>query len=73
MAEISLSDILQLSVPERLQIATAIWDSIAAESEGLSLSEERQEEVLRRSAAHKSHPEQASPLDEALARIRRSV
>lgn len=73
MAEISLSDILRLSVTERLQIVTAIWDSIAAEPERLPLSEERQQEILRRSAAYKSHPEQAIPLDEALARIRRSL
>jgi len=73
MATISLPDILRLSVPERLQIATAIWDSIAAEPERLPLSEERQQEILRRSAAYKSNPERAIPLDEALARIRLSL
>jgi putative addiction module component (TIGR02574 family) len=73
MANVSLPDILQLSVPDRLRIATAIWDSIASEQDKLPLTEEQQQEILRRSAAHKSHPEEAIPLEESLARIRRSL
>ena len=35
---IQLSDILQLSVPERLQWAEAIWNSIAAQPEALPVT-----------------------------------
>lgn len=71
MAEISLPDILQLSVTERLQIATAIWDSIAAEPEALPLTEEQKREILRRSEAHRRNPQEAIPLEVSLDRIRR--
>ena len=73
MANVSLPEILQLSVTERLQIATAIWESIASEPDNLPLTEEQREEVLRRSEAHRNNPEEAIPLEESLERIRRSL
>jgi putative addiction module component (TIGR02574 family) len=73
MANVSLPEILQLSVTERLQIATAIWESIAAEPDSLPLTEEQRKEVLRRSEAHRNNPEEAIALEESLERIRRSL
>ena len=70
---VSLTEILQLSVNERLRIATAIWDSIAAEPEALSLTEEQRREILRRSEAHKRNPQEAIPIEESIERIRRSL
>jgi putative addiction module component (TIGR02574 family) len=73
MAEITLPEILQLSVTERLRIATTIWDSIAAEPAALPLTEEQRKEILRRSEAHRNNPEEAIPLEDAVERIRRSL
>jgi putative addiction module component (TIGR02574 family) len=43
-----LSDILQLSVAERIQLAEDIWDSIAAFPESLELTAAQQQELDRR-------------------------
>jgi putative addiction module component (TIGR02574 family) len=73
MATVSLTEIMQLSVTERLRLATAIWDSIAAEPQALHLTEEQRREILRRSEAHKKNPQEAIPLEESVERIRRSL
>jgi putative addiction module component (TIGR02574 family) len=73
MASISLPDILQLSVADRLRLVGEIWDSIASEPEGLPLTEAQRREILRRSEAHRANPQEAIPLEEALDRIRRSL
>jgi putative addiction module component (TIGR02574 family) len=43
-----LADILQLSVPERLQWVEAIWNSIAAQPEALPLTAAERAEIDRR-------------------------
>jgi putative addiction module component (TIGR02574 family) len=73
MATIPLSDLLQLSPAERIQLVQDLWDSIAAEPQTLPLTEEQRQEVLRRSEAHRRNPAEAIPLDEALERIDRSL
>ena len=73
MDAIRVSDLLHLTLEERLQLVEDLWDSIASEAEvdpdSLPLSEVQREEIRRRSAAHRSNPAAASPLDEALERI----
>jgi putative addiction module component (TIGR02574 family) len=64
MASISLSDILQLSVAERLRLVGEIWDSIASEPEALPLTEAQRIEILRRSEAHRTNPQEAIPLSD---------
>jgi putative addiction module component (TIGR02574 family) len=73
MATVSFPEILQLSVTERLRLATAIWESIAAEPQTLPLTEEQRREISRRSDAHKRNPQEAIPLEKSLERIRRSL
>jgi putative addiction module component (TIGR02574 family) len=73
MASVSLPDILRLTVTERLELATAIWESIVAEPESLPLTEEQRREILRRSEAHRQNPQEAIPIEEAVERIRRSL
>ena len=48
MATISLSDILKLSVSERIQLVEDIWDSIASEKEAGLLTPEQRAELDRR-------------------------
>jgi putative addiction module component (TIGR02574 family) len=73
MASVSLPEILRLSVSERLELATAIWESIVSEPDSLPLTEDQRREILRRSEAHRKNPEDTIPVEESLERIRRSL
>lgn len=56
MAKISLSDVLELSVSERIQLVEDIWDSIAKGPEPAPLTEAQRQELDRRLAAHRENP-----------------
>lgn len=77
MNTITVSDLLHLSIAERIQLAEDLWDSVAAEAavrpERLPVSDVQRRELLRRSAAHRQNPHEAVPLDEALDEIERSL
>ncbi len=77
MSTINVSDLLHLSIEERLQLVEDIWDSIAADAADaparLPLSATQRQEILRRSEAHRNNPGEAVPMDEALDRIERSL
>lgn len=77
MATITVSDLLHLSIAERIQLVEDLWDSVAAEAalspERLPVSDAQRRELLRRSAAHRQSPHEAVPLDEALDEIERSL
>jgi putative addiction module component (TIGR02574 family) len=77
MSTITVSDLLHLSVPERLQLVEDLWDSIAAEAatnpERLPVDPSLRQELRRRSAAYRANPHEAIPLDEALDDIERSL
>lgn len=51
-----ISDILRLSVAERIQLVEDIWDSIAAEPDALVLSAEDRAELDRRLADQEVNP-----------------
>jgi putative addiction module component (TIGR02574 family) len=74
---VTVSDLLHLSVAERIQLAADLWDSVVAEAAThpgrVPISEAQRQEVLRRSALHRANPAEAYPLDEALERIERSL
>ena len=69
MANLPLDELLKLSVPERIQLAEDLWDSIAAEPEALPLSEAQRAEIERRLAEHDRAPESAIPWEEVRARL----
>ena len=77
MDTITISDLLHLSVAERLQLVEDLWDSIAAEAgdspDRFPVTEDQRQIILRRSEAHRRNPGEAVPLDEALDRIERSL
>lgn len=77
MSTVPLSDLLRLSLAERIQLVEDLWDSVAAEAtaqpDRLPLSETQRQEVLRRSAAYRENPGAAAPLEEALERIARTL
>lgn len=51
-----LSEILQLSVAERIQLVEDIWDSIAAVPDAVSLTEEQQAELEHRLENYRANP-----------------
>lgn len=52
-----LSDILKLSVPERLQIVEAIWNSIAAQPEALPVTAAERAYIDERLADLRDNPD----------------
>ena len=69
MATISTDDIAKLSVDERFDLIERLWDSF--EPEGLpTMTDELVQELDRRLAEHKAHPEQARTWDEIEADFR---
>jgi len=63
------SDILELSVAERIQIVEDIWDSIAAVPESIPLSEDQKKELDRRLEAYHANPDAGSPWNDVKQRI----
>ncbi len=65
----------RMSVEDRIALATAIWDSIAAEPHQPLLTEAQRLELERRLADHAANPNDAVPWEqvkaEALARFQR--
>jgi putative addiction module component (TIGR02574 family) len=71
----TLTEIVSLSVDERLRLMEAIWDSIVAEPGQPELTAAQQQELERRLEAHAASPEDVIPWEQvkaqALARARR--
>ena len=64
MNKVSMEDILELSVAERIQLVSDIWDSIAAHPEAVVLTKAQQEELDRRLESFRLHPEDGKPWEE---------
>lgn len=77
MSTTPLTDLLRLSLPERIQLVEDLWDSVAAEAneapQRLTVDEAQLEIVKRRSEAYQANPDSAVLLEEALERIERSL
>ena len=73
MAKISLADVLELPVDERILLVEEIWDSIAAIPETVILSTEQREELDRRLVSYHTFPEAGAPWQEVKQRIRNQV
>lgn len=69
MKKALMSDILELSVAERLQLVEEIWDSIAEAPDAFELTEEQKKELDRRLEEYRKDPSIAIPWEEVKARI----
>ena len=67
-----VAEILALPVAERVRLAEAIWDSVSAVPEALSLTESQRQELDRRLAEFEANPDEGATLEEVFARIRRA-
>ena len=69
MKGLSVAEILELPIAERIRLVELIWDSIAAVPEAVPLSEELKAELNRRLAEFETSPEAGSPWEEVRRRI----
>ena len=69
MSKISLADVLDLSVAERIQLAEDIWDTIPKASEAPTITDAQRAELDRRLEAHRKNPDAGSPWEDVKARI----
>jgi putative addiction module component (TIGR02574 family) len=69
MATDPLSEIRKLSIAERIQIVEDIWDSIAADTDALPLTEDQRSELDRRIADAEANPGVGRPWNEVRARL----
>ena len=68
-----LSEILQLTIAERIQLAEDIWDSVAAFPEAIPLTDAQKEELDRRLQAYDKNPNEGISWDELKNRLRKSA
>jgi putative addiction module component (TIGR02574 family) len=61
---LSLAEILQFSVDERIQLVQDIWDSIAAVPEAIQLTDAQRQELDRRLAEYEKDPDEGIPWEE---------
>jgi putative addiction module component (TIGR02574 family) len=71
MNNTAVADILELSIPERIQVVEDIWDSISAVPESVLLSEEQKIELDRRLQAYHKNPNAGSPWAVVRKRLRK--
>lgn len=69
MGKVSLSDILELSVAERIRLTQEIWDSILEFPESVRLTEEQRRMLDERIEDLARDPQAGSPWPEVKARI----
>jgi len=67
--KITAADALQLSVPERIQLITEIWDSIAECPEKIELTHATRQLIQKRLAAYRANPDAGSPWEDVKRRI----
>ena len=67
------SDILNMSVPERILLVEDIWDSVAEVPDIVPLTEEQKKELDRRLDAYHRNPAEGSPWEVIRERIRSRV
>lgn len=71
MSKPSIAEILSLTLPERIRLAQALWDSISEVPEALPLTEAERADLDRRLDAYYRDPGAGSPWEEVKERVRR--
>jgi putative addiction module component (TIGR02574 family) len=67
---ISVSDIIELSVAERIEFVEDVWDSITQVPESVEVTQEQKSVLEERLATYHTDPDAGSPWDEVKKRIR---
>jgi putative addiction module component (TIGR02574 family) len=69
MKQITATDTLALSIPERIQLVEDIWDTIAAEAQSIELTEDEKRIIDERLEAYHRNPDSGSPCEDVYKRI----
>ncbi|WP_347273625.1 addiction module protein [Candidatus Kuenenia sp.] len=69
MKQITATDTLALSIPERIQLVEDIWDTIAKEPEEIELTAEEKRIIDARLEAYHRNPDLGSPWEDVYKRI----
>ena len=69
MIKLTAADTLTLSIPERIQLVEDIWDTIAAKTEIVELSESDKIIIDERLDAYHKNPNLGSPWKDVFKRI----
>lgn len=69
MSKFSTASVLELPVPERLQLVEDIWNSIADAPEALEVTEDEKHLIDERLEAFHRNPQAGSPWEEVYVRI----
>lgn len=70
MNTISITDILELPVQERIQLVQLIWDSVAAVPEAVEVSPELKAELESRLIEFERNPESGYSWDQVKSRLK---
>jgi putative addiction module component (TIGR02574 family) len=70
---IQLSEILQLSVAERIQLVEDIWDSIVQIPEAVPITDEQKAELDRRLESYRANPTEGISWNELKEKLRQRV
>lgn len=71
MARITVDQLLDLPLAERVELAQALWDSVAANPENMPLTEEQRQELDRRLEAYEQDPASGASWDSIKSSLRR--
>ncbi|OQX19569.1 MAG: antitoxin [Desulfobacteraceae bacterium IS3] len=69
MRRITASDILALSIPERILLVEEIWDTIAAKADVIDITDEEKRIIDQRLQAYYRNPNAASSWEDVYNRI----
>lgn len=69
MENLSLSQILKLSVPKRIKLAQAVWDSIAQFPNSVRVTDAERKELDRRLRSYYDDPDSSIPWSKVKAKI----
>lgn len=69
MKRLTVTDTLDLSIPERIQLVEDIWDTVTAETESIQLTNEEKKIIDERLDAYHKNPNLGSPWEDVYKRI----
>ena len=67
--KITAADVLELSVPERIQLVSEIWDSIAECPGQIELTDATRQFLRKRLAVYRANPDAGLPWEDIKRRI----
>ncbi|NKQ38811.1 MAG: addiction module protein [Methanosarcinales archaeon] len=69
MKKLTVTDTLNLSIPERIQLVEDIWDTVAEEIDSVELTEKEKNMIDERLVAYYQNPDLGSPWKNVYKRI----